>query len=48
MIRYYRYVQNAMVATFAAKGWTIAHDLQDCHHGAHAVLMIWEGAGEPD
>jgi len=48
MIRYYRHVPNSLVADMQAKGWKIAHDLKDCHHGFHAVLMIWEGDGEPD
>lgn len=48
MIRYYRHVPLARVEEFQGKGWVVAHDLQDCHHGFHAVLMIYGGDGEPD
>jgi hypothetical protein len=47
VIRYFRHVPNHRVPEYQAKGWRIANDLKDCHHGHHAVLMIWEGEGEP-
>ena len=42
-----RYVPIHELLTWLAKGWAIADDLQDTHHGAHACLCIWEGEGEP-
>lgn len=38
-MRLYRYVPHRHVGRFLAAGWIIAQDLQDTHHGAHAVLM---------
>ena len=32
-------VQHHQIAEFEAKGWSVADDMQDCHHGVHAVLM---------
>lgn len=47
MITWFRYVARGNVDEMQAKGWKVVHDLNDCHHGAHAVLMTWEGVGEP-
>ncbi len=47
MTTWFRHVPNHRVSEFEAKGWKVVHDLNDCHHGAHAVLMTWEGVGEP-
>lgn len=47
MIRYFRYVPHHRVAEYEANGWRIADALKDCHHGAHAVLMQWEGPDAP-
>jgi hypothetical protein len=45
--RFFRYVQHSQIEAYRAQGWTVAHDLADCRHGAFSVLMIWEGQGEP-
>jgi hypothetical protein len=45
---YFHFVAHFAVSAMRAKGWRLVHDLQDCHHGGHAVLMIWEGECEPD
>jgi hypothetical protein len=42
-----RYVPHAEVPSYLAKGWEISDDFRDCHHGAHSVLMVWKGEGEP-
>lgn len=42
-----RYVPLAEVGRWLAQGWTISDDMADCHHGRHAVLMVWEGDDEP-
>lgn len=47
MSTFFRFVPIDMVVEFEARGWRLSHNLRDCRHGAHAVLMIWEGAGEP-
>lgn len=47
MIEWLRYVPLADVAAYLAKGWAFRDDMADSHHGAHAVLMIWKGEGEP-
>ncbi len=47
MTQWLRFVRHAEVEQFAVRGWRIvATDLG--HHSAHAVLMQWEGSGEPD
>jgi hypothetical protein len=43
-----RYVPHRLVAEFSARGWRLADDFAGTHHGAHAVLMVWEGEDEPD
>jgi hypothetical protein len=40
--RLYRYVPHRKVPQFLREGWVIAHPLDDCHHGQHAVLMRYE------
>jgi len=47
MTTWFRYVRSDDIARYRANGWRVVSDLSDCHHGAHAVLMQWEGAGEP-
>jgi len=44
---WFRYVRHADVARFTAAGWRLVDDLATTCHGRHAVLMQWEGAGEP-
>jgi hypothetical protein len=41
-----RYVPHRLVAEFSARGWRLADDFAGTHHGAHAVLMVWEGDGD--
>jgi hypothetical protein len=41
------YVQHRAVPAYKQAGWEIADDFAGTHHFAHAVLMIWKGAGEP-
>lgn len=45
--QWFYYCPLDQVGEYLAKGWTIANDNADCHHGRHAVLMIWAGEGEP-
>jgi len=33
------YVRHADISIFLLKGWTLVDDMQDTHHGHHAVLM---------
>lgn len=47
MITWLRYVTHAEVGTWLAKGWTIVDDLAGTNHGHFAVLMKFEGEGEP-
>lgn len=42
-----RYVPLDAVGAYLALGWTIRDDMANTHHGAHAVLMVWTGEGEP-
>ena len=48
MTTFFRYVPHGRVTEMAAKGWSLVHAMQDNRHGQYAVLMKWEGAGEPD
>ena len=43
-----RYVPHRLVDSYLAKGWAVADDMASTHHGTHAVLMVWQGEGEPD
>ena len=36
----FQFVPHHRVAEFLANGWLVDDDLQDCHHGDHAVLML--------
>ncbi len=47
MTKWFRYVVHADVPKFLANGWSATDSLQGTHHGAHAVLMVWEGDHEP-
>jgi hypothetical protein len=47
VIKWLRYVPHRLVAEFSARGWRLADDFAGTHHGAHAVLMVWEGEHEP-
>jgi hypothetical protein len=47
MTTFFRYVAHDKVQAYQAQGWRVVSDLTGCHHGVHAVLMKWEGAGEP-
>lgn len=42
-----RYVPHAQILRFLATGWAISDELHGTNHGNYAVLMIWEGEGEP-
>ncbi len=42
-----KYLTLILVAQYLAQGWKLEDDFADCHHGRHAVLMIWEGENEP-
>jgi hypothetical protein len=42
-----RYVPHKRVAEHLANGWRVADDFAGTHHGAHAVLMVWEGEDDP-
>ena len=33
------YVRHADIAIYLLNGWTLVDDMQDTHHGRHAVLM---------
>lgn len=35
----FRFVPHSDVSTYEQKGWHIASDLADSHHGRHAVIM---------
>jgi hypothetical protein len=48
MTTFFRYVPHANVQAYEAQGWRVVSDLTGCRHGAFAVLMQWEGAGEPN
>ena len=48
MITWLRYVVHSSVEAYKAKGWKVRNDMADTHHGKYAVLMIWEGEGEPN
>lgn len=43
-----RYVALSDVGRYLAAGWAISDDLSACHHGAHAVLMVWDRPGAPE
>ena len=43
MITTFRYIPLGEVGKWLALGWQITDDLVDSHHGAHAVLMKFEG-----
>lgn len=47
MESWFLYVPLASVARRLAEGWAIADDFATIHHGRHAVLMRWAGAGAP-
>jgi len=47
MIEWLRYVPLQDVGAYLAAGWRIVDDMAGTHHGAHAVVMKWEGEGEP-
>lgn len=47
MTTWIKYVPHAMVKEFEANGWKRSDGLDGTHHGHHAVIMIWEGDGEP-
>lgn len=34
-----RYVRHREIALYLSLGWVIVDDMQDTHHGLHAVLM---------
>ena len=48
MTTFFRYVAHEQVAAYRSRGWRVASDLEGCRHSHFAVLMQWEGAGEPD
>ena len=48
MTTFFRYVPHDRVEAMKAQGWTVANDMQGTRHGTYAVLMQWEGTGEPD
>ena len=39
METYFRYVPLKDIESFKAKGWVVVDNMQDTHHGRHAVLM---------
>lgn len=43
---FYRYVTHDRVAAYAALGWGLVARAPG-HHGVYAVIMRWEGAGDP-
>lgn len=47
MTTYFKYVPHADVEAMTAKGWFLVNDMRDNRHGVHAVLMRWDGFGEP-
>lgn len=46
-MKWFRYVRLEDVGVYLVKGWTIADDMADTHHGTYACLMQWVGEGEP-
>lgn len=42
-----RYVPHALVDAYLAKGWVVADNMADIHHGFYSVIMRWAGEGEP-
>jgi hypothetical protein len=47
VISWFKYVPLSDVGEYLAKGWSMADDMADCHHGNYAVLMKFMGEGEP-
>ena len=45
-ITWHRYVRHADISAYEAKGWRVECDLGPTH-GQWAVMMVWEGEGEP-
>ena len=43
----YRYVPYALIDRYMALGWTWDGEMMHAPHGCYAVLMEWEGDGEP-
>lgn len=43
-----RYVAHDQMLAFLARGWAIADELHGASHGEHAVLMTYQGDGEPN
>lgn len=48
MTTYFRYVPHEQIAAYQGRGWRVASVLSGCRHSNFAVLMQWEGHGEPD
>ena len=46
-VQWLRYVPHGRIVEFLAKGWCISDELHGTNHGDYAVLMVWEGDGEP-
>jgi hypothetical protein len=38
-----KYVRHNEIAEHLRAGWAIRDDMQNTHHGRHAVLMIYTG-----
>jgi len=48
MTTWFRYVPHAKIEDMKAKGWALENPMTDNRHGAFAVLMRWQGFGEPE
>jgi hypothetical protein len=46
-VAFLRYVPHGQLISFLARGWAIADELHGTSHGEHAVLMTYQGDGEP-
>jgi hypothetical protein len=46
-IEYLHYVRHHNVEEYLGLGWSISDFLDGTPHGQYAVLMQWDGEGEP-
>ena len=46
-IQFLKYVPHVDMLGHLASGWRLSDELHGTNHGHYAVLMVWDGEGEP-
>lgn len=47
-IQFLKYVPHVDMLAHLSRGWKLSDELHGTNHGHYAVLMVWDGEGEPE